>query len=386
MTEATEVHVTVLHTFAELEPFRELWTELCYHRDSDLDFYNFIVAKHAGANPFVLVLKRGSETSFLVGRLETVQVESKVGYFRLPTPSLRVLEFIHGGMLGNIDALAAMAVVAHLRTMLRQGKVDAVKLHYADIDSPLFVAMAELKRSRASLAMVQPVPHRRRNLAKFSTDFNSSISRNERSNQRQREKQLAATCGGRLQIDAFQSAQDIDRLMRDAEHIAVKSYQRGIQVGFTDTETTRERLQLLARKGWLRAWIMYLADQPAAFWIGALRRGIFGSDYLAYDASLSRLAPGTYLTMKVLEEMQQVGSEVRLVDFGLGDAPYKERFGTDVSMTATLHIFARTWRGTYVGSVHEATQAANRAGKRMLAHLGILNRFKKRQRQRAAGV
>ncbi len=386
MAEANEVHVTVLRTLADIEPFRDLWTQLCQHRDADLDFYSFIVGTRPGATPFVLLLKAGAESSFVVGRLETVQVESKVGYVRLPTPALRVLEFIHGGALGPIDAPRARAVVAHVRTMLRRGEVDAVRLHYADVESPLFVEMADLKWSHAQSALPQLTPHRLRNLTRFGADFGSSISRNERSNQRRREKQLVAACSGRMRIDPFRSESDVERLIEDAERVAAKSYQRGIKVGFTATETTRERLRLLARKGWLRAWIMYLDDQPAAFWIGALRGGAFASDYLAYDAALSHLAPGTYLTMKVLEEMQHVGSEVRVVDFGLGDAPYKARFGTDLRMTANLHLFASTWRGTYVGSVHAAAEVANSAAKALLDQFGLLDRLKKRQRQRAAGV
>ena len=86
-----------------------------------------------------------------------------------------------------------------------------------------------------------------------------------------------------------------------ADQITGKSYQRGLGVGFVNDPQARERLRLKATKGWLRAYVLYLADCPCAFWMGDINRGIFGSDYLAFDPAFAKYSPGMYLILQVIE-------------------------------------------------------------------------------------
>ena len=65
------------------------------------------------------------------------RLEHRFGYLRIPSPRLRILELIHGGSLGELDLKVARAVIAHLRQLLRRAEVDAIRLHYADVASPL---------------------------------------------------------------------------------------------------------------------------------------------------------------------------------------------------------------------------------------------------------
>jgi hypothetical protein len=376
--------IDVLRSADALERHREIWTKLCRHRDSDLEFFRFIVSTGQEASPYVLLLHADGEDALVVGRIERVRLENKIGYLRVPTPKLRVLELIHGGVMGQIDPVMAREVVAHLRALLRRGEVDAVRLHYADVTSPLFVEIGRVQKFFGRDLRAQRVPHQLRNLSAISSTFEESVSRNERSNQRRREKQLLSEYGGDIKIKLFETLDDVAKLMSDSEYVAAKSYQRGIGVGFVHTRLMQQRLELLAAKGYLCAWVLYLADVPAAFWIGALRDGTFFSDYLAYDIRLSRFAPGTYLTMKVLQDMQDRRSDVRLIDFGLGDAPYKARFGTDVRTTATLRVFASTWRGYCAFAVEIGALMLTRLFRALLARFDALGRVKRWQRRRAA--
>jgi hypothetical protein len=377
-----DIELKVLTSMSDIEPYRHLWCKLCRHRNADLDFFQFILSTRSAA-PYVLLVRDGAETALVVGRIETTRLENWIGYFRVLSPRLRVLELIHGGFLGEIESKLARAVATHLRGVVRRAEVDAIRLNYANVTSPLFVEFANMRRFHARRHSVRAVPHRFRHVGATSTSFGDSISSHARSHQRRREKRLLAEYRGDVRIESYSSIESLPRLIKDAEHVAFRSYQRGLGVGFTLTESIPRPFEWLAEQGWLRAWILYLGGRPAAFWIGALREGTFLSEYMAYDPEVSHLRPGTYLTMKVLEEMQDKPSGVRLIDFGLGDAEYKERFGTEVQMIASLHVFALTWRGLCASMIDTGANLATSLARAALASFGALDRVKRRQRAAA---
>ena len=168
--------------------------------------------------------------------------------------------------------------------------------------------------------------------------------------------------------------------MDDAEAVANRSYQRHIGVGFTANLTIRYRLNVMATEGWLRAWVLYLGGTAAAFWIGSVRNGTFLSDYNAYDDALSRFAPGSYLAIRVLEELHSKSSNVWTVDFGPGDAEYKERFGTEKHTVATIRFFARTFNGLLENCVETAVHDVSYLARALLTRVGALDWVKRRLR------
>src|SRR5208283_3583735 len=112
--------------------------------------------------------------------------------------------------------------------------------------------------------------------------------------------------------------------------VAKKTYQRGLRVGFADSAGVRKRLELCARKGWLRAYLLYLGDRPVAFWIGTLCGETFLSEYMSYDPELRQFSPGMVLIMRVIEGFcnKANGDIVKELDFGPGHAEYKGVLGS----------------------------------------------------------
>ena len=169
--------------------------------------------------------------------------------------------------------------------------------------------------------------------------FLSCFSRNERAQQRRRERKIAQNFK-RSRVECF-SAKQIERLVQDAEQVAKKSYQHSLNVGFSDSPEIRARLEYDAMKGWLAGYILYLDEEPCAFWIGSLRNGVFLSNYLAFDPAYRQYSPGMYLMIRAMEALS---SESRLradrIDFGVGDAVYKRRLSNHNREEALLHLFA----------------------------------------------
>lgn len=324
----------------------DFWRSFAQTRDADPDFLSFLVSSRPEAEELnILVVRRDHRIeALLVGRQEWMRHEAKVGYLRFFTPSLRTLIVSYGGWLGPIDDLSATALVDGLLEMLRLRRTDATLFHFLPSNSPLarqaLTRPPRLVRDRS----VSRETHRFLRCSSGAESLLQSISTNERSNQRRRGRKLAKDFH-RVDIETFRRPEDIAPLMTRAEHVAQRSYQRGLGVGFSSSNDIRSRLQYFADAGWLRGFALLLNGSPCAFWIGSLRRGVFVSDYLAFDPAYSKYAPGMYLTLESLALLEKDQSApIHCVDFGLGDAVYKERLGNASEEESQVLIYGTSPR------------------------------------------
>lgn len=365
--DATEpCRIKILKTRAEVESLRVFWDSCHPCRDADLDFFLFIAELYAEAqHPHVVVLYRGEvPEALLAARLETGQVPVKLGYFALPVPKMRVLQIVHGGWLGDLSEANADQLVDSLVNSLASGEADVVSLHYPDLSSPLARSARALPSTWCSDHLLNPQERRVCDLSEVEGSFLANLSQNERYQQRKRSRKIVEAFPD-SRIECFTVAGDVDRLMRDAEIIAAKSYQRGLRVGFSDTPTIRSRLQFEAAQGWMRGYILYLDDQPCAFWIGSLRHRVFLSDYLSFDAAYANYAPGMYLIVKVIQGLQAADA-IRLVDFGIGDAAYKERLASRHWQESNIYIFAPRMKAVATNLLRTSVGLMNLSAKRLL--------------------
>ena len=262
-------HVEVLRDVADMERLRGFWLACNPKRDADPDFFRFLIETGPqGDTPHILVLRAGGELkALLVGRLTRARLPIKIGYFRIPSPQLRMLIISNGGWLGEIDETRAALFVDSLRQLLANGEADAALLHYPELASPLARQALALPAFACRDHLIIREQHRILDLPIGDKSFLASLSQNERYQQRKRDRKLAKDFAD-VRIDAFSSPEDISILMQHAETIAQKSYQRAIGVGFAVSNFMRLRLAFLARVGWLRSFVLCLDDRPGAFWIG----------------------------------------------------------------------------------------------------------------------
>jgi hypothetical protein len=224
-------------------------------------------------------------------------------------------------------------------------------------------------------------PHFAIKLTGSVQEFYSGLSANTRWQARSKEKKLCTEFAQDVQIRCFRYPAEVDEMVGDVEQVARTSYQRGLGVGFVDDQGVREDLRLKAKQGRLRGYILYLGGLPAAFWIGDVNHGTFGSDYLGYRAKLAKHSPGMYLTLKVIEGFCQNGEEgVQSVDFALGYAQYKEVLSNQKWRETCVHIFAPTMKGISLNLIRTPIVGLDQWLKTQLARAGFLQKIKKRWR------
>jgi hypothetical protein len=184
-------HVEVLRDVADMEMLRDFWLACNPLRDANPDLFRFLIdTRRQGDTPHILTLRAGGELkALLVGRLIRTRLPIKIGYFRVPSPELRML--IISGWLGEIDETRAALFVDFLRRLLAKGEANAALLSYPELTSPL-----------ARQALAQPTfacrdhfiireHHPILDLPIGDKSFLASLSQNQRYQQRKRDRELA---------------------------------------------------------------------------------------------------------------------------------------------------------------------------------------------------
>lgn len=377
------MHVRVLRTLPELEEIRREWESWPGHRDSDMDFFSTVVSSNPGTvRPHVIVAYRdGRPHAILIGRIDLTTLPLRIGYWRLPSPRVRLLTFVIGAQRGNCSAEASEILLGGALDSLRRGEADLVRLEFVRVDSPLYRLARSLPGFLGRDYAAAPDPHWNMDLARTYEEVLKGLSHELRKEIKRTTKRIQADfdCA---EVKYFERPDEIEPMLRDIECVAAKSYQRKIGVGFHDTELLRQHVLLQARKGWLRGYVLYVGANPIAFSLGCLYGGVFYSDDIAFDPDFSRYSPGTVLQARVLEDL--CARQASGIDFGPGDALYKARFGTMRRDQASLYLFPSTFRGVALNSLRTLTALANEAAKAVVGGAGVLPRIKRALRGKKA--
>jgi CelD/BcsL family acetyltransferase involved in cellulose biosynthesis len=374
--------VRVLRTLEELEDVRAAWTSWPVHRDAHFDVYKTILnALDEVPEPYVIVVDRGGQPdAMLIGRISKSNLKERVGYVGFTIRGVRVLNFVYGAFVGNLSEENARILLDEVEKALRRGDADVAVLTYVRQDSPLYRFAEKSKHWLMRDHFPSSQPHWTMDVPKAPESFYAVMSGDHRKKIRSEAKKIRAAFPD-LQMVRFHGNEGLEQLVKEAEQVASTTYQRGLGVGFADNRPIRDLLSLEAQKGWLRAYVLYANAKPCAFWIGAIYNGAFLSEYLAFDPAFSKYSPGTYLVTQALEE---VASQVAIVDFSTGEALYKQRFSNTHWDESTIYLYAPTFVGVRLKAIRTGADITRSTAKKLLEKTSLAGKVKKLWRERAA--
>ena len=112
-----------------------------------------------------------------------------------------------------------------------------------------------------------------------------------------------------------------------------------------------------------------------------VRRG-FISDYNAYDPAFRDCSLGTLTLVPVIEDCCQ--ERLKEIDFGFGQAEYKERFGNRQIQESSVYVFAPSLRGFALNGIRTVSGSIDRILKATLERTQLLSKVKRAWRRHAA--
>jgi hypothetical protein len=377
------VRVEVARTFADVERLAALWDAIPWQRE-EAERAFFLARAGARSDtlaPFAIFVLNGERpVGALAGRIDSRRLPAKLGYTTLYAPRVRLLHVIDGGVyLPEHETLeAARAVV---EAALRTSEFDAVALPNLPIDSPVLDAFESLggpwRRQRRSRAQ----PRRRLVLPDSFEQFVAPRSANTRWRIRRDPRRLAETFGDELSLEIVREPSQIERLFADAERVARATYQRALGAGFADTPERRALTEVALANGWLRGYLLYLRGEPIAFWICSVYRGTLLIRLTGYDQAYAELRVGLFLLMKVIEDAIE-DPDVSIVDFGQGEAAYKQQFGDTSELERDLIVFAPTPRAVRINILRNVVLVSADGARRALDATQLTDRVRSGWRDR----
>jgi hypothetical protein len=376
--DSTATSPRVLRSPGELEAMREAWSEMGFpYIDADLDYLMTVTAARAEiSRPHVVVVgDDGATDGMLVGRLEQRVLPVRFGYATLWRPSMRCITVVHGGVVGSKPAVRAM--VASLLRSLEEGEADAIFLHRVAVGTPLHAEASTQAGLACRQRFVAPTRHWGADLPATFDAFLSGLTQKERANVRRAQRKLLQDFGERIEIRRLGAERELGPMIADLEHVASKTYQRGLGAGFSAADD-RPLVRCAVDRGWFNAWVMYIDGAPCAFEIGHLYGGTFFSAAKGFDPAYGRHRIGTSLHMRMLQDLCD-DPRVEAIDFGFGDADYKRRYATRCWYETDLVVYAPAIRPILVGAVRNAVSGADLVARR-LAGSDRIARVKRRWR------
>jgi hypothetical protein len=367
---------------------RSEWERLQYHPNSDFDHYLLVCRlRNEVLHPWALSVWDGEHCRAIVaGRLERNQLRPRLGYASLPSISTIVLAIVHEGILGEPRDEDFQAVVEALFQTLNQRLADAISIH-ALPETFLSLWDALRVRSRQTMGMTSPVwkIHRELTLPKEPGFLLNNMRSKHRSWVKRKERELSAAFSDGIQWSWHKDIADVPRLCRRMEAVARTTYQRGLGAGFIDNEEMRQRLTLFADRGQTRVSLLEINGTPKAFWLGTVYRNVFYSGATGYVPEMRPFEVGTSIFLRLVDELVLEGIE--RLDFGLGDADYKERFANRSRREADLLLFGKTPKSRLLRAYLGCATTLERSARCTLERFGVFSRLKQawRARLRAKG-
>jgi hypothetical protein len=376
--------VRVLRSIPELASVRDAWLRLQGDEIvADPDFFEASQSDPAVLRPHVVVLERdGEPEAIFVARIEQLRLTSRLGYKIVFSPEVRSITVLNGGILGTVDEDTFREMLACIRTSLADGEADIAMFRYLPVDSPFY-------RIASSEVPFLGRQHFGDSELRWELELPGSVDdilRLSSSKTRQRlmsyVRKLERTYEGRLAVRRYTQPDEVDDFFHAVEAVAPKTYQHALGVALSDTPVHRERTSLSLERGWFRGYVLELDGRPCSFQYGELYRGRFRLGRPGYDPALAHLRVGTYVLLKAFDDLC-ADETARIVDFGIGEADYKERFGTTSVREGSVIVYAPTFRGARLNLTRTALQTSIRATKRIAGRGKLARSLRRRFRERA---
>jgi len=340
------LEIVIAKTLDEIEAIRPIWEQMQAKEpypviNADINTYlSMLKASGDDVKPYVMVLRQNEQpVAMIIGRMAKRQLKLKLGYKTLFRPSLSCLTVVYGGILGQPNSEICSTIIRELMQVLRRGEADIIFFKQLRTHSHIYRAA----RTVPSLWCRSHFPvldaHWKAFLPNSYEEFLHSRSKNTRHNIRRYSKKLVCKYSERLSTKCFTEANQIDQLFKDTVEVAEKTYQHGLAAAFVDDIKTRSLINFFVDRKWLIAYLLYIDGKPCAFWNGIRYGKTFFTLTTGYDPAYRNDRLGLFLLVKMFKALC-LEENVDAINFGFGDAQYKESF-CDVSWPeASVYIFA----------------------------------------------
>ena len=379
----TELNSCVVTELNEVEQLRGVWEKLMQGEElpdinKDIDRYiSFIKPQVECVKPYVVIIKQGQEVvSIVPGRLEKKVFRFKLGYKSIFAVPMSCLTVIHGGLVGRLDGKIASAIFKEILDVLRQKRVDVVQL--SRLSDTSLIRRAAKRAVFFYRRNIFPIKESRwkMTLPDNMESFYKSHSSKHRKHLKRYVRKLEEKYPGRVQIKMYDRENDVNLVIALLSDVSAKTYQHALGVGFEDNAVKRNLLETAAKKGWMRAYFLFIDDKPHAFRLLLNYRGTCFCDGTGYAPAFAEYRLGTVLFLHVLNSLCEF-RDSEILDLGFGEADYKRTYADKRSDELTMLIFANRFYPIFINIINFVTGVISLLALSIAQKLGVAGRARR---------
>jgi hypothetical protein len=176
---------------------------------------------------------------------------------------------------------------------------------------------------------------------------------------------------GEVQLMRVTKASEIDAFLEAAYAIGRTTWQfrRFGDLAARDLDVARGELRLLAKRGWLRSYVLKCGDVPCSFILGQQYGQRFHPYNVGVDEKWRGYSAGTVIFLLALEDLFKENSP-QLYDFG-SYAKWQEVFANESYSEASVWLFRRRVYPLLTGSIYRACNVMSMNAGAALERFGL---------------
>jgi len=360
---------SVARDIEAVKQLRKFWISWSSNLETDLEYFLHCLESGATTDqPCVIaVFHHGEAQTILVGRIRRKRMSDMVSYVRVPGPKVRVLEIV--GRLGRVSSAIDRVLAGALLQLEDEGEADMVCFPRLSLRSDLYREVEQSNGVRRKTRVPHVFPYSLLPL-QGSAGRNPAAFRGKQSHEiRRKTRILQRAFPNQIRLECYSSPIDLGFAIDAVASIASTSWQHHLRSGFSRTREVEQRLRFCADKGWLRIYVMYVRNVPCAFLLGQLYQGTFHCQHAGFDPKVERFSVGSILTSWAFRHLSAKGA--KQIDLGEGDQEHNRRLGCEPRSEATVHLYARTRRGSWAKLFFGATQRVRTSGRTTVTELRL---------------
>ena len=360
---SSDYEIVAATNFEEIEAIRPIWEQMQRNEprpvpNADIDRYLSVVkASGDDVRPHIMVIKCNDHpAAIMIGRIEKRRLDFKLGYKILFSPALKCLTIVYGGIIGRPSVKLCEVLIREIMNVLSRGQADLVFFNHLGIDSPIYKLSKTVPDFLSRSHFTSAESHWQTYIPDTVEEFYRQVPNSRKRRWRRDIRQLEKISSSESKIVCYRQLSDVNYLIDVACQINESTYKSGLAVGFTNSDINRALLEKAAGDGWLRAYVLYVGDEPCAFQFDVRYGKTQFTEFGSFDPRWSRGSPGTVLLIKVIEQLCRE-SDVSIMDYGFGHALYKSKFGTNHWLEETVCIYAPRLRPILINIAMSANLA-----------------------------
>jgi hypothetical protein len=161
---------------------------------------------------------------------------------------------------------------------------------------------------------------------------------------------------GVIDFREYRTADDVKPFFDIALPLSGLTYQEKLlDAGLPSDEDSQTKAIELAKEGNLRAYILFIDGQAAAYLYCPVKNGVLLYSYLGYHPDYAQMSAGTVLQWLALERIF-AENKFSLFDFTEGESPHKKYFATDTKLCADVFFLKKNPKSLTAIFCHYTTE------------------------------